>query len=302
MMIFMSHFSYGDFCPFDAGGDCGVAFFFLLSGFTLSMGYGQRIDAGTFCFSHYLTRRLYRIYPLHLLCLALFLLLFRPDIDSRLLLNALLLQSWIPEPAYYFSYNAVSWFLSSLLPCYLLFPLACRYGNRLVLAVVLVCCLTAYWLVPYDKVNALLYVSPWMRFVDFFLGIMLFKLYHNRPNIALPVWTELLIVVLLVMTLWLHPYVDAKWRNAPLYWFVLLPLIFVFARQSGPVSRLLQHRWLQWLASLSMPIFLLHPIVFRIMFHFFPSTSVVAMWMMCFITIVALSWLTDRLLARALDG
>ena len=31
MMIFMSHFAYRGFTPFDAGGDCGVAFFFLLS-------------------------------------------------------------------------------------------------------------------------------------------------------------------------------------------------------------------------------------------------------------------------------
>ena len=38
MMIFMSHFSYGGLMPFDAGGDCGVAFFFLLSGFVLTLG------------------------------------------------------------------------------------------------------------------------------------------------------------------------------------------------------------------------------------------------------------------------
>jgi peptidoglycan/LPS O-acetylase OafA/YrhL len=43
MMIFMSHFAYRDVNPFDAGGDCGVAFFFLLSGFVMSMGYGRSI-------------------------------------------------------------------------------------------------------------------------------------------------------------------------------------------------------------------------------------------------------------------
>ena len=31
MMIFMSHFAYRGIGPFDAGGDCGVAFFFMLS-------------------------------------------------------------------------------------------------------------------------------------------------------------------------------------------------------------------------------------------------------------------------------
>ena len=39
MMIFMSHFAYRDIGAFDAGGDCGVSFFFLLSGFVCSLGY-----------------------------------------------------------------------------------------------------------------------------------------------------------------------------------------------------------------------------------------------------------------------
>ena len=37
LMIFMSHFTYRGICAFDAGGDCGVSFFFILSGFVLSL-------------------------------------------------------------------------------------------------------------------------------------------------------------------------------------------------------------------------------------------------------------------------
>ena len=40
----------------------------------------------------------------------------------RLVFNVLLLQSWIPDDNYYFSYNAVSWFLSCLL-CDAVLPL-----------------------------------------------------------------------------------------------------------------------------------------------------------------------------------
>ena len=301
MMIFMSHFAFGDFRPFDAGGDCGVTFFFLLSGFTMSMGYGPSLDSGTFRFRHYLVRRLSKIYPLHLLCLVVFLVLFRPEVDVKLPLNALLLQSWVPDSAYYFSYNGVSWFLSSLAFCYLLFPLAYRKGNVLLLAALLTGCLAVYLLVPYDRINALLYVSPWMRFVDFFLGIMLFKVYDHHQRIAGPAWAELLMVALLVLALWAYPYADAKWRNAPLFWLVLLPFIFVFARQQGPVSRLLQCRILQWLALLSMPVFLLHPIVFRALFHFFPSIPEALMLILCFTSVVALSWLIDRLFLRRIS-
>ena len=294
MMIFMSHFAYRGISPFDAGGDCGVAFFFLLSGFTMSMGYGRRIADGSFRFGHYLRRRLLKVYPLHLFCLLLFLVLFRPLLDAILPLNALLLQSWIPDSAYYFSYNSVSWFLSSLLFSYLLFPIAYRKANPLVLAVLLLCCLAVYMLVPYDRVNALLYVSPLMRFVDFFLGIMLYKLYCTKKDVTIPGWAEVLIVVLLVLALWAYPYMDEKLRNAPLYWLVLLPLIFVFTRQEGPISKILQHRVLQWLGSLSMPIFLVHPLVFRSMTHFFPSMPIFLMLLSCFALVVALSWAVNR--------
>lgn len=295
MMIFMSHFSYRDIPAFDAGGDCGVVFFFLLSGFAMSMGYGQSISNGTFQFSWFIRRRLIKVFPLHLLCLLMFLVIFRPDINHRLLLNILLLQSWIPDDSYYFSYNSVSWFLSSILFCYLLFPIAYRHANRRTLTAVLVCYIGAYTIIPYSLVNELLYVSPLIRFVDFFLGIMLFKVYSNGKYISHATMAETLLVLLLIIVLAIYPYTDEKFRNAPLYWLILIPLIYVFIQQHGAVSQCLQWRPLQWLGSLSMPIFMLHPMVFRTMFHFFPTIPSVLMLITCFIITVCLSWVTKRL-------
>ena len=54
MMIFMSHFAYRGIGPFDAGGDCGVAFFFMLSGFVVSLGYGRQIREGSFQYGRFL--------------------------------------------------------------------------------------------------------------------------------------------------------------------------------------------------------------------------------------------------------
>ena len=64
--------------------------------------------------------------------------------------------------------------------------------------------------------------------------------------------------------------------------------------QEGPISKILQHRVLQWLGSLSMPIFLLHPIVFRSMTHFFPFMPIFLMLLSCFALVVALSWAVNR--------
>lgn len=301
MLIFMSHFNYRVTTPFDAGGDCGVAFFFLLSGFVLSMGYGSSIGEGTFSFKRYIKRRLLKIYPLHLLCLVVFLIIFRPEIDHRLPLNALLLQSWVPDDNYYFYYNGVSWFLSSLLFSYLLFPLAYRFANRRTLIIVLIYYLAVYIIVPYSQINALLYVSPLVRIVDFFFGIMLYKFYGSVVVSPASRWTEPLLVILLVLSLAAYPYTDEKLRNAPLYWLVLIPFIYVFMREQGPVSRCLQWPVLQWLGSLSMPIFMLHPMVIRSMIHFFPMLPYGVMLVLCFALTVLLSWATDRLFLRYME-
>jgi peptidoglycan/LPS O-acetylase OafA/YrhL len=298
----MSHFNYRNISSFDAGGDCGVAFFFLLSGFVLSMGYGSKIDNNTFSFYGFIKRRLIKVYPLHLLCLLLFLIIFRPDITIRLLFNTLLLQSWIPDDSYYFSYNGVSWFLSSILFCYFLFPFAYRNTNKRTLFFIVVYYIIAYIVIPYKMVNELLYVSPFIRFVDFYLGIILYKIYKNRKGITSNAsLIELLLVILLSIALIVYPYTDEKFRNAPLYWFILLPIIYVFTQQQGVVSRCLQYRVLQWLGSLSMPIFMLHPIVFRTMFHFFPSIPSLLMLILCFSITVALSWGMDLFLLRKIE-
>lgn len=67
MQIFICHyFSNLGFHCFDYGGDAGVTFFFILSGFVLSMGCGASIKNGTFKYVQFLRKCLTKIYPLHL--------------------------------------------------------------------------------------------------------------------------------------------------------------------------------------------------------------------------------------------
>ena len=106
MLIFLSHFAYRDIRALDAGGDCGVAFFFLLSGFACSLGYGRQLRDGTFRYGHFLWRRLRKLYPLHLLCLLAWVLLGHSPLNLKVLLNLLLLQSWVPDAGWYFSCNS----------------------------------------------------------------------------------------------------------------------------------------------------------------------------------------------------
>ncbi|MBP3756427.1 MAG: acyltransferase [Prevotella sp.] len=299
LLIFLSHFTYGNFQALDAGGDCGVAFFFLLSGFTLSLGYGESLCNGSFRYKAFLCRRLRKIYPLHLLCLLFFLLVSGSPINGRVVLNALLLQSWIPDANYYFSCNSVSWFLSTLLFCYLLFPLAWRYASKKELAVVLVAYVVVCCMVPYNQVNAILYVHPLVRFVDFYMGIVLYRLYSRyAATTVLPSWVEWALVFLLLLSLAVYSVFDAKFRNAPMYWLVLIPFVWVFAQAKGSVSRLLSTRPMLWLGSLSMPFFLTHQMLLGILIHRLPVLPGPLMLAICLAAVLTVSWMVEIIFLR----
>ncbi len=298
MMIFMSHFDYRDIRGFDAGGDCGVAFFFILSGFVCSLGYGQRICEGVFRYGDFLWKRLKKLYPLHLLCLLFFLLVSQTTLDLKVLVNALLLQSWVPDPDWYFSCNKVSWFLSSLLFCYVLFPFVYRHLSRSLTLAVLLAYVTVCLLIPYNQVNAVLYVFPLVRFVDFYLGMLLYRFYERKPGMDASSWMEVLLMVLLLLALTGYPFMDAKLRNAPLFWLVLLPLILVFAQENGVVSRLLKSRPMQFLGSLTMPLFLTHQMLIGILLHRLPEMPAMLMLAVCIFVILMISWGVQIIISR----
>jgi peptidoglycan/LPS O-acetylase OafA/YrhL len=246
-------------------------------------------------------RRLRKIYPLHLLCLLFFLVVSRSDFDLAVLLNALLLQSWVPDPNYYFSCNSVSWFLSSLLFCYLVFPLACRRMSVWLTLVVFSACSLAYLVVPAEKVNAILYVHPLVRFVDFYIGMLLCRWFERGYRVPQAGWLECLLIVCLVTALAVYPWMDVKFRNAPLYWLVLIPLVFVFAKGEGRVSAWLSTRPMQLLASLSMPFYMIHQMLTGILIRRLPKMPEVLMLFVCLLTILSVSWLIDRFFLHKME-
>ncbi len=293
MMIFMSHFAYSDIGAFDAGGDCGVAFFFLLSGFACSLGYGRQVCEGTFSYGNFIWCRIRKLYPLHFLCLIFYLLISHSPLDMRVLLNLLLLQSWVPDVDWYFSCNGVSWFLSSLFFCYLIFPWVYRHLSKYLSLAILISYIAVYCLTPYDRINAVLYVFPLVRFVDFYLGMLLYQLYMRNRALFCFKWTELLLIIALMFTLAVYPYTDAKFRNAPLYWMVLVPLILVFAQQKGVVSRWLKSKPMMFLGSLTMPLFITHQMVIGILLHRLPDMSAILMLIVCVFIALMISWVIN---------
>lgn len=120
--IYLSHYKWDGEFVFPMGGPMGVSFFFILSGFALSMGYGNKIKE--LHYGSFLKKRIAKVYPMHLvtLCFRVVTFLMIPlllgeDVCKKviaLILNVSLLQAWIPDVDLIFSYNTIAWFLSPI--------------------------------------------------------------------------------------------------------------------------------------------------------------------------------------------
>lgn len=296
VMIFMSHFEYDGRPAFDAGGDCGVSFFFILSGFVLSSAYGNKVSSDGFRYRQFMARRVKKLYPLHLLCLLAFVVINIRSMDAgtlvRLLPNLLLVQSWIPSAGFYFSANAVSWFLSDILLCYSVFPVVFRVVRRMTPAALTgawAAVLAAYAVllcnIPDAMTNAIVYVFPPVRTVDFAIGVTLWRvaiwLKERRAAVLESRLTataaELAVFAALAMTLAAHPYVNLQIRTACLFWPVCAAIILLFAceRQGGAVAWLLRRKPLIWLGNISFPLFMVHQMAISITLTVLPCLSAV---------------------------
>ncbi|MDZ4048042.1 MAG: acyltransferase, partial [Pseudoxanthomonas sp.] len=100
----------------------GVSFFFVLSGFILTYVYPRLATLDDT--QRFLRARVARIWPAHVASFALGFALMPYAWDTwTAIANLLLVHAWIPQSAYYFSYNGVSWSVSTEAFFYLAFPL-----------------------------------------------------------------------------------------------------------------------------------------------------------------------------------
>jgi len=250
LMIFVHHYVYPPYNPF---GDFPVAFFFILSGFVMTHGYQKIIFGSDFSYWSYLQKRIKKVYPLHIIMMIMALMPKVISVSihfdlSRFLSLAcsipafLLIQSWIPDIEYTYAGNSVSWFLSSMLFCYIVAPLIIRIislhpKNAFMLLLIV---LIVYFVIIYhasgQKIGYWVYICPIARLIDFTMGAMLYKVmavysFETIKNLSSLSKTlmELLSIMSIVMAMLFGGVVSLKYELASLYWIPSILVIFVFA-------------------------------------------------------------------------
>lgn len=306
LIIFLFHCHI----PYSQNMGCfGVSFFFILSGFVLSLSYKEKILKGI-SYKDFYKKRISRIYPIHILVLSLYVILSIITNETitnfinwlfKLILNLLLLQSYIPISTVYFSFNG-AWFLSTIILSYILFPYATKIVHKYqtksyLLIIIIPLCI---WLYSGNQNMYLFYINPFIRFGDFFLGICLADIY-NRINRNISYFQATLLEFSAILFSIILYYISINhnigtYNYSCFYWLPSCILIIMLSINKGLFSILLRNKILIKGGELSFAFFLFHPLLIHFLNLDTSMDSLNYISLICFIGITSfvLSYLSYK--------
>lgn len=285
----------------------GVSFFFVLSGFILTHVYHDRTDPS---YSRFLLHRVARLYPL-LLASMLFVILALPareiPVDGGgigpFVLKILMLNSLVPTASVQFSWNGVTWSISTEMFFYAAFPFLLKElftdaPKKLALAALIA--IAVYFTgelfdlpVPgrtSDGVTLfqLGFANPLTRAFEFVLGMTAYVVWKQwiQPLTLGPfAWAAIEGCLIAALLLWMGLAIDTVgphlilpfrlWFNTSGSCWLFALLIMALASSRGPAARLLAWRPVVWLGEISFAVYLFHqPAMHSLAYHFGPDLPI----------------------------
>lgn len=270
----------------------GVTFFFVLSGFVLCYNYYKKINKVTSNnITSFAKKRLAHIYPTHVITFIISLPLLYKDIlkyplknAAKAVINIMLLQSFIPKQSVYFSFNAVSWNLSSLMLFYILFPVilniikkSTKNGNsKLAVTYIAILMIVEFIFVTIFKFSLyshwLFYISPFFRLLDCTIGMLLAIIYLQNKECKINLYVinilESISLLALIVALINFKYINQVYRYGIYYMPFLCFIIYIYAFQKGFISKVLKKKIFIYLGSISYSFYMIHQLVLRYVGHF----------------------------------
>lgn len=285
VMVVVGHFGFTDNAFMNS---LGVSFCFVYSGFFTALHHRFDSSYGLKDHCRFMLNKLIKLYPLHLLAIALnIIVMWRNgmihDVSLKVLFYHLtLLSSWIPIDDYYFGYNPVAWYICSLFFLYLMAPVVARLLRRISIAsqvlIIMVLLILEYiggYVPGIGQGHGLigtyyLYQFPPMRLLDFALGIILFNVtltpwwsdHTSRLSSRSSTLLEVAAIVAFAILFWLgkthlniHCY-RALCASAPAI-VVILATFILTSSHPGAISRALCVNPFPSLCKVSTEVYLL---------------------------------------------
>ena len=246
--------------------------------------------------------RLARLWPVHLVTALMVIFFIRADSQQlpgtgwfspwlALASNLTLTHALIPFQLYVFSWNSVSWSISTELFFYLAFPfllhdlrgtwhwkILAAVGGLMALAAAAAATnlpMTA----DFTELNVrfLVYASPVARGFEFVLGMATYLAWQRLGRLSMKrvLATALELAALGIVAWWylggqavLRPLFT--WSGVVLYWYqvagacvVFAPLILIFAGGQGLMGQALSLRVFVWLGEISFCVYMVHQIIMK---------------------------------------
>lgn len=331
LVVVIFHFpewhAISDAIPLIRNGAAMVDVFFVLSGFVICRIYGGTIRRPRDLLRFQLLR-FGRLYPVHLLFLAIFaglevfkLILgttglmamqvpaFAANDGSALLANAALIHALGPE-RWFGTFNGPSWTISVEFWGYLVFAgLVMVLGRRRtpVLAALAVLGLVNLMWPMIDNREVIRCAA------GFFTGCITAELCRNRSGRAWPAWVQAALLLALVAWLSLKPMLLMSLVGVAVLTALLIASLV--NGEDGPVRRILRSAPLRWLGAISYSLYMAHYLVIyivaQLVLRLAPPTAAggdslpqlplgiaLAVYAGMTVAILILSWLTWRWVER----
>lgn len=222
------------------------------------------------------------------------------------IINLCLLQSWTSDP---YTFNSVMWFLSSLMFCYFMSPFLMtifKKSTRFITCTFISCTIIRILLelasINGFVINIDFHVSPIIRCLEFFMGMMMFSLYQKIKNSINNNTTLMMTIIEIIVTalyIFLAIKMEGKWIRG---YFVLLAclLVFVYALNGGLLSKLLSTKIFSFFTTIQMEFYIFHQVIIRSLESVLSPfiSSVLLQSIILFFITIAVSFLYKRLLKK----
>ncbi|PHM64723.1 acyltransferase [Xenorhabdus stockiae] len=257
-----------------------VELFFVLSGFVLTHTYAYR-DVK---FTPYISSRFFRIFPLHILMLLIFIflefcrLLIQKNAGihfdttpftgrtapSEILPNLFLIQSWTPTTHYLnLTFNYPTWSLSVEFYTYIILYLTIITFRKMNIAplIWLLISVATLWLLVSG--NPILQQAVTRGVSSFFAGAFTYSIFRIFSDIKISTITATILEILCVV--FLIYFVNSQYEAKQIICTVIYCLtIFTLAYQRGIISSFFLNKYMQHLGKISYSLYMVHVAVILI--------------------------------------
>lgn len=275
-LVFISHLSmlsnWGGYEYTSRLGVIGVSLAFILSGFVISYNYYDD-EKVTKCPIVFWERRIKKIYPFYVFVLFLAIWIYGVDPSVKEFLTSLfLVQSFVSTKVFY-SFHAISWFLSDTVFFYFITPILFFLIKKIsrkyfYLGIILLWFLQlalAYIFKDNPNKKWIIYINPLARTLDYIMGCLLAQIYMDKreKNVLLvEKMAEIVLMIALGTITICNKYFPNEYRFAALGAPIAILSIYYFAKPKITIlKKVMESQILVLFGNISFEFFLIHPIV-----------------------------------------